>query len=277
MSFPSLAMSTGHHRDPGRRMLTLTVQERTRISPHFVSLTLGGNDVQHLEQSGFDQAGRLFIPGPTQGEIAIPTSERWRLQLGRVRSALRPRVRTYSIRRFGPEGTTFDVEVAVHEGTDDERAAPGSTWALQARPGQKVGFLDEGLYYAPVQGATWQLLVGDESALPAILSILERSSAALPAEVFLEVPTSEDVRSDRALPTSARIHWLPRDDAATKPGTLALQAVKDAQLPSGRFYTWAAGESALATGIRRHLVSDQGVPRSDVAFMGYWKHGRASL
>ncbi len=272
-----MAMTAGHHRDPDRRMLTLTVLARERISPHFVSVTLGGDDVRHLERSGYDQAGRLFIPGPGQGEVVIPGSERWRFALGRLPGAVRPRVRTYSIRRFGPDGATFDVEVAVHEGARDDRPAPGSTWALEARPGQQVGFLDEGRYYAPVQGAAWQLLVGDESALPAILAILDRSDDVLPAEVFVEVPTGDDIRSDVTAPASTRIHWLPRDDPATRPGTLALQAVRDARLPAGRFYTWTAGESSLATGVRKHLVGDRGVPRSDVAFMGYWKQGRASL
>jgi NADPH-dependent ferric siderophore reductase len=77
----------------------------------------------------------------------------------------------------------------------------------------------------PAPDATWQLLVGDESALPAIL---ERSAHALPAEVFLEVPADGDIR--REVTASARIHWLPRD-----------------------------------------------VPKSGIAFLGYWKYGRASL
>jgi NADPH-dependent ferric siderophore reductase len=62
-----------------------------------------------------------------------------------------------------------------------------------------------------------------------------------------------------------------------RPGTLALQAVKDARLRPGPFYVWTAGESSLPTGLRRHLVNERDVPRSDIAFLGYWKYGRASL
>ncbi|WP_106125309.1 siderophore-interacting protein [Pseudosporangium ferrugineum] len=113
-----------------------------------------------------------------------------------------------------------------------------------------------------------------ESALPAILAILEGGD--LPAEVFVEVPTAADVRTGIATPAGTTIHWLPRDEPAARPGTLALRAVRDLTLRPGPFYAWAAGESALATGVRRHLVGDRGVPRSDVAFLGYWKHGRAS-
>lgn len=78
------------------------------------------------------------------------------------------------------------------------------------------------------------------------------------------------------VPSGTRVHWLPRNDLDRRPGTLALQAVRDATLPSGPYYTWTAGESALPTGLRRHLVTERGVPKSDVAFVGYWKYGHAS-
>ncbi|GAA0999407.1 siderophore-interacting protein [Acrocarpospora macrocephala] len=259
-------------------MLTLTVQGRERISPHFMSITLGGDDFQHLEQSGYDQAGRLFFADPGQDEVVLPSSEKWMLQYTLQPAKRRPRVRSYSIRRLRPEISAFDIEVAIHEEqASDGPAAPGTAWALAAEPGDKVGFLDEGYCYVPTPGAAWQLLVGDESALPAILAILERSTDALPAEAFLEVPTSEDVRREVIAPAATRIHWLPRNEPSMRPGTLALQAVKDAQLPPGPFYTWTAGESSLPTGIRRHLVSERNVARSDIAFRGYWKYGRASL
>ncbi|MFB9510187.1 siderophore-interacting protein [Streptomyces aurantiacus] len=256
-------------------MLTLTVQGRERISPHFMSVTLGGEDFRHLEQSGYDQAGRFFIPGPGQAEIVLPSSERWMLQFALQSSAKRPRVRTYSIRRFRPEIAGFDIEIAVHE--NDVDGAPGATWALTAEPGDKIAFLDEGHSYAPTPDAAWQLLVGDESALPAILSILERSTDALPAEVFLEVPADADIRREITAPAATEIHWLPRNEPAMRPGTLALRAVRDARLRPGPFYTWTAGESSLPTGIRRHLTGERDVPGSDIAFRGYWKQGRASL
>ncbi len=257
-------------------MLRLTVWRSERLSPHFMSVTLGGDDVQDLEQSGYDQNGRLFFPGPQQDDVELPTTDRWMLHSARTPAARRPRVRFYSIRRVHPDASAFDVEVAVHENADGP-AAPGSTWALAAKPGDRVAFLDEGRSYGLTPGARWQLLVGDESALPPILAILDRTDDALRTEVFLEVPTSQDTRPDIAVPASTRIHWLARDDASARPGMLALQAVQNAELPTGPFYTWTAGESALPTGLRRHLVGDRGVAKSDIAFSGYWRYGRASL
>lgn len=40
-------------------------------------------------------------------------------------------------------------------------------------------------------------------------------------------------------------------------------------------YAWIAGESGMVTTMRRHLVKDLGIGRSQVAFMGYWRTGVA--
>ncbi len=40
-------------------------------------------------------------------------------------------------------------------------------------------------------------------------------------------------------------------------------------------YAWLAGEAGVIKGLRRHLVSELGVPRTSVAFMGYWRLGRS--
>jgi len=66
------------------------------------------------------------------------------------------------------------------------------------------------------------------------------------------------------------------DPHALLPGALALEAVRSADLPSGPVYAYAVGESTLATGVRRHLVNDRGVPKTHVDFVGYWRHGHAA-
>ncbi len=272
-------MASRIQRPRKRRMLSLTVRGSEQPSPHFMTVTLGGEDVQHLQRSGFDQAGRLFFADPDDdaAEVFLPSSERWILQLTLQGGKLRPRVRTYSIRRFRPEVSAFDIEISLHAADSPGAAGPGTRWARAAEPDTRVAFLDEGHSYAPAPDAAWQLLVGDESALPAILAILEQSAANLPAEAFLEVPSAEDIRSDITAPPGSIVHWLPRTDPGAKPGALALDAVKQARLPAGRFYTFTAGESSLATGIRRHLVGERGVAKSDIAFRGYFSHGRAGL
>ncbi|MBM7504260.1 siderophore-interacting protein [Agromyces aurantiacus] len=45
----------------------------------------------------------------------------------------------------------------------------------------------------------------------------------------------------------------------------------------GDCYAWLAGEASVITALRRFLVRDAGLDRRRVAFMGYWRRGRAEL
>lgn len=62
-------------------------------------------------------------------------------------------------------------------------------------------------------------------------------------------------------------------DAAALDGSL------NPDKPSGAlpFYAWIAGEAAVVRGLRRYLVRDVGIDRKQVAFMGYWRQGKAEL
>ena len=60
----------------------------------------------------------------------------------------------------------------------------------------------------------------------------------------------------------ADLLWeVPRDDASS---------VRTAEA-----YAWLAGEAAVIKSLRRYLVSELGWDRTAVAFMGYWREGRA--
>jgi NADPH-dependent ferric siderophore reductase len=45
----------------------------------------------------------------------------------------------------------------------------------------------------------------------------------------------------------------------------------------GDCYAWIAGEAAVIKTLRRFLVQEAGLDRRQVAFMGYWRRGRAEL
>ncbi|WNB84539.1 siderophore-interacting protein [Cellulomonas sp. ATA003] len=91
-----------------------------------------------------------------------------------------------------------------------------------------------------------------------------------------------------ALLTQAVATWLPRHmsqlSTVVRPSPDALEDVDvDVDLlwdspvdpTTGDFYSWIAGEAATVKSLRRHLVSEIGVARSNVAFMGYWRLGRS--
>ncbi|GAA3579573.1 siderophore-interacting protein [Amycolatopsis ultiminotia] len=254
-----------------RRLLRAPVVRSERTSAHFVTLTLGGDELADFVPLGFDQCCRLFFPREGQAELRLPTASntRWFAQYLLMSTQSRPWVRNYTVRAFRPAAAELDIEFAVH---DD--GGPATRFALRAGPGDEVGILDEGITFLPPENGT-QLLVADESAVPAALAVLESSPAELRATVLLEVGAPEDVHPVEA-PAGADVRWLVREDDR-RPGLLALGALAELDLADPPAYTWVAGESGLATGARRFLTRERGVPKSAIAFFGYWKHGRSGF
>jgi NADPH-dependent ferric siderophore reductase len=236
-------------------------------------VTIGGADLAHFPYFGDDHAFRLFFARASQTALHLPPSEAkgWMVPYMRMPSAHRPHVRFYTVRSFRKHALELDIEFVVHGS-----GSPGSDWALRAQPGDDVGIFDEGaMYTPPPPGRGWQLLVGDESALPAILATVEQHPD-LESHVVMEVPTRGDVR-EIDLPAGSSIDWLPRDNPGLPPGGLALPALKNWGFPhTVPAATYVAGESGLVTGARRLLVRDRGLPKATVRFVGYWKSGQAS-
>ncbi|MCD4852673.1 siderophore-interacting protein [Arthrobacter sp. AK01] len=80
-------------------------------------------------------------------------------------------------------------------------------------------------------------------------------------------PEPEDVNVDQD------ILW----ETPQRMDTAAIEASKNPTLPAGAlpFYAWIAGEAFVIKEMRRYLVRDVGIDRKQVAFMGYWRRGKA--
>lgn len=262
-----------------RSIVRATVAARTQISPSFIRVTITGDELTSIRPMGADHWFRLFLPQTGQSDLRLPgaANNLWYAQYLLMSKDTRPVVRNYTIRdyraagsgRFGPH-TEIDIDIAGHGDL-----GPASAWANSASIGDPVALLDEGCIYNPTPGAAWHLLVGDESALPAIIGVVNSAPDELRAEVFIEIPHPDDRQDHRELDGVA-VHWLVREDEHATPGALALETVRKAELPEGPAYTFVAGEQALATGLRRHLVDDRQFAKSDIAFTGFWRQGHAA-
>lgn len=134
--------------------------------------------------------------------------------------------------------------------------------------------IDEGLTFNPERGVDRVLLVGDETALPAISSVAASVPSSAIGTAIIEVPSEEDALAFPH-PDGLTVEWIvrPHDE---QPGALALRRLAEIELPTAPFHAYAAGEQSLASGVRRHLVGERGVDKNAVSFCGYWKVGAAS-
>ncbi|MBY4129428.1 siderophore-interacting protein [Rhodococcus fascians] len=261
----------------------LTVLGCERISPSFIRVTLGGDSLSDFRYMGYDHWFRMFLPQPGQDEPRIPsaTSMLWYAQYLTFSKDTKPVVRNYTVSQYRAagqgthgDGAELDVDFVVH-GTADGHSGPASSWAARAVPGDRVAILDEGRIYTFDGQSNWQLLVGDESAAPAILGILRSSPQDVRVRAFIEVPDEADIQK-QDVPSGVDLQWIVRPNPLAKPGEAALAAVQKADLPDGIPVVYVAGEQGLATGLRRYLVNERSVPKSQICFTGYWKFGKAA-
>lgn len=255
-----------------RRLLRARVVRRERPSEHVATVTIGGPELADFDAMGADQWVRLFFRREGQTRLRMPTwsGTRALLQMLTMDTETRPWVRSYSVRSFRAADLELDIDIALHGGE-----SPGSCFGLNASPGEEVAILDEGITYLPPAG-TRGLLVADDSAVPAALSIIESAPPDLEAVVLLEVADAADVREIQA-PPGVDVHWIHGRAAHETPGGRVLRALADTDLPQPPLYVWIAGESGLVKGARRLLVREHGVPRTANTFSGYWKEGRSAV
>lgn len=275
-----MATRTKYVKPRQRRICTVETLATERIGRSFTRVTVGGPDLDDFAPMGYDQWLRLFLPREWQTGLRLPTaaeSTLWYAQCLAMSSDTRPLIRNYTVRGFRSAGTGFfgehaeiDIDFVAHGD-----AGPASAWAARVRPGTPVGLLDEGIMYRAPLHTDWSLLVGDESALPAIAGVLRSAPRDLCGTAYIEIPHREDIQ-DLGEPAGVRVHWLPREDPALRIGTPATEAVRAADLPGGAGYAFVVGEQRLVSGVRRHLVRDRGFAKPDIMFSGYWRLGRAA-
>lgn len=300
---------------PAYRPYAVRVAAVRRLAPHYVRLTFTGEELEWFGTAGLDQRIKVVLPLEGiaggfadfgQSEAAGDWYDRWRA----LPPAERNPFRTYTVRRIDPAARELDVDFVVHHD-----AGPAGTWADAASVGDALIIVgpDERSPLART-GIDWHpgtarrlLLAGDETAAPAIGGILDSLDPRCEVDAFIEVPTLADTalplptaRSDRrvvCLPRGDRVHgevlieavreWTRHQGpllaraAAPRPQMLDdIDVDRDLLWDSpedgdGEFYAWMAGESATVKVLRRLLVSECGVDRKRVAFMGYWRRGQS--
>ncbi|GAB3943057.1 hypothetical protein GCM10027614_31140 [Micromonospora vulcania] len=154
----------------------------------------------------------------------------------------------------------------VHHG-DEGLAGP---WAAALRPGDPVHFVGPGGAYAPSPDADWHLLVGDESALPAIGAALERLPLGAPAHVFVEIADPAD-EQQLVSAGAVQLTWLHRGDRPV--GDALVAAVRELEFPPGVVHAFVHGEATFVRELRRLLRVDRGVPADRLSISGYWRRG----
>lgn len=251
---------------PQRPQIVLEVIERIRLTPHLVRIVAGGPGMSAVEDNGFADAYTKMLFAPAEAGITPPYDmDRLREELP---IELLPTRRTYSIRRFDLDAGRIWIDFVTHG--DEGIAGP---WAANAKPGDPVVLGGIGGGYAPDAAADWHLLVGDESAIPAISSALEAMPADAAGIALLEVQ-DESEQLELTAPAGVELRWLHRGEKTAGTTDLLVDAVRALEWQPGRVQVFAHGERGAMKQLRPHLTDERGIDRTQLSLSAYWAYGR---
>ena len=231
----------------------LEVLRVTDVTPKMRRVTLHGPDLTGFISLGTDDHVKLIFATTPEEQAALEN-----FVPGSPSDGPKPVMRDYTPRRYDPASGELDIDFVLHgEG-------PAATWAEQAEPGQFLHIAGpRGSMIVPDIFDSY-LLIGDETALPAIARRLEELPANRSALVVVEVA---DQGEQQVFDSQAQVDviWIVRGEQNL------LDVTRRLEMPEGKLYAWVATESGLSRKLRRVLLDEFGLEEEFVKAAGYWR------
>ena len=226
------------------------------LTPRMRRITVGGPELAGFISLGRDDHVKLFFPQTAEEQSALENVE----LSGGIKNKVMPPMRDYTPRRYDLDTFELDLDFVLHGD------GPASTWAAQAQPGQflHIGGPRGSMIVPDIFDS--YLLIGDETALPAIARRLEELPANRRALVVVEIENAQEQQPLNSA-ASVEVIWVHRD----APTEDLLSTVEHLKIPAGDLYTWVATESALSRKVRRVLLDTHGLNDEFVKAVGYWR------
>jgi NADPH-dependent ferric siderophore reductase len=228
---------------PGVRALELQVAEASDLGPRMRRIRLIGD---HLRDFSYE---------PGQDVMLV------------MSGGERPLSRRYTIRGFDAAARALELNIVAHgiHGT-------GDLWASSTAPGDRInGVGPRGKIFLD-RSADWHLFLGDETAAPGALHMLDAVPPEVPAQAFLEATSPED---ELASSTGHEVTWLYRGDTPATASTMLVDTVTAAELPPGRGHVYIAGEVQIVNAVLRAVLA-RGLAPEQVSPKAYWGRGKAN-
>jgi NADPH-dependent ferric siderophore reductase len=246
-----IASAPRHHilrvrRETRRRLVSVAATER--ITPNMLRIHFASPELHDFESLAPDDHVKLFIPNLLGGE---------------------PDRRDYTPRAFDAARGTLTIDFALHE------AGPATAWALAARVGDRVEIGGPRGSMLVADDFDWYLLIGDETALPAIGRWVESRRVGVPVKTIAVIGDETD-RQDFSTRADWDATWVSRTGGQIDDAELLLAAVVSCEpLPKGDGYIWIAAEARVARVLRAYLGGTLGHPKAWMKASGYWMRGQA--
>ena len=233
-----------------------------QLAHPFTRVTFRGGDLEHFQSIGPDQFLYLLLPPAGRSDLTIDATFEWS-QYQTMPESERPLGAYYTVRHHRPDAAELDIDIVrhAHEGHEGKVGR----WLKHAKPGDPVALWGPRMAYSPPPATQRQLLLGDETALPAIASILDAGPIATYVEAIVEL----DPKTILNLPKVSALK-VTRLDRPTANKSRLLAALRQRPLKQAD-YVWGAGEFELMRELRSYFRDSRKMPANQIAIVGYWR------
>jgi NADPH-dependent ferric siderophore reductase len=228
---------------------TLAIRRVEHVTPNMLRLTLAGDELAGFTSLAPDDHIKVFAPeGEGEGGGTA--------------------MRDYTPRRYDAEKNELTVDFAIHE------AGPVTAWAVNAKPGDEARIGGPRGSLVVPQDFDWWLLVGDETALPAIGRRIEELAPGTPVTSIVAVtgPTEEQVFETEARHEAI---WVHRPAVQAAEAAPLLEALRGFVPPPGDGFIFIAAEGSVTRVLRKHVLEELGHVPQWLKASGYWVKGAA--
>lgn len=240
----------------------LSVKRITELSPSMRRITLTGDDLAGFLTSSFDDHVKLMLPDVLGAKPNMPVVEPAGLVF--AEATPKPVMRDYTPRRYDPATNELDIDFVLHH------EGPATDWATHAEPDHFVAIAGpRGSFVIPT-AFDWHLLIGDETAIPAISRRLEELPSVARAIVVIKTATDQ-AKIELLHHCHLEAHWVSESYPYASGVGVLEEAVRGISLPEGEGYVWAAGEYSDIKAVRQYLADELGIDKNRIRAASYWR------
>lgn len=234
----------------------LTVRHTKHLRPHYIRITLTGDDVPLFKDATVGANNKIFLPAHGESEIHFESPK-----------AIR---RTYTHRGIDLDKNEMTIDFVAHG-----ESGPASAWAIHAKPGDSLGVAMKVSSSPLYPEADWYLLVGDATGIPVLAAILESLPADAKGVAFIEVLNKEE---EIPLLTAAdiQINWIHNPSPGEE--SPLVTAVRNVELPDKSqmtYFGYVAAEFTTVKEVRNFLRKEQAWKTESLYAYSYWRYGKS--
>jgi NADPH-dependent ferric siderophore reductase len=227
------------------RRRQLTVAKSELLTPKMLRLEFTCPDLRDFVSASPDDHIKLFFPD-SSSEKGVAS-------------------RDYTPRAFDTATGRMTIDFALHD------SGCATDWATGAKPGDILEIGGPRGSAVIADDFDSYLLIGDETALPAIGRRVEEFSAGQPVTTLVVLDGPQDRQTFETQAGWTPI-WVYRTGEGDDAALLRRELAKLSALP-GDTFVWIAAEASVAKSLKTHFLVELGHPADWIKSAGYWVQG----